>query len=163
MPQNWVDNRSFISFYCLFQIYTIFITKFIVFGLFLKSAKKNNTPPTPLERGVVAWILKLFFSTNSSFGILNTHTPNPYNSICLFFLESLHLRFQEGSRCVNFRAFYNKFLFIGIWNLKFGISIRVVLTFLALMGAASCGSGVQSYRYSGQQEIAPKKTEKGFL
>ena len=83
--------------------------------------------------------------------------------MCLFFLESLHLRFQEGSRCVNFRAFYNKFLFIGIWNLKFGISIRVVLTFLALMGAASCGSGVQSYRYSGQQEIAPKKTEKGFL
>ena len=54
MPQNWVDNRSFISFYCLFQIYTIFITKFIVFGLFLKYAKKNNTPPTPLERGVVA-------------------------------------------------------------------------------------------------------------
>ncbi len=91
------------------------------------------------------------------FGLKKKFTPNPYNSICLFFLESLNLRFQEGSSCANFRAFYNKFLFIGIGYLKFGISIRVVLTFLALMGAASCGSGVQSHRYSGQQEIAPKK------
>ena len=87
MPQNWVDNRSFISFYFLFQIYTIFITKFIVFGLFLK------------------------------FG-LKTHTPSPYNSICLFFWSRCILDFKRGvvARILELFIINSYLLEFKIWN-----------------------------------------------